>query len=335
MLIMLCGFFFTNKLWAACYAPSGTQNITITLPSTLVVARDVPSGTVVWESGWRVGVYVNNIYCDAPGAWTMAYLTSTVSSRGLATGFTDVYNTTIPGVGIRIYYCKASCSGTAVSGAYNHRAMTTSAGPYESDIGGGPFISQPGYFVQLVKIAATVGTGTLTYSGVGAVAYYDVARSSQLTLTGTTAGKSSACTVNNNSVTVTLPTVQLRSFTSGSTSSSDANAVKEFQINLVCGQNINVYYRIDGTTATTNVLANTTGTGRATGVGVQLFKGTAGSSVVQPLNALGTLGAPITTVDNQAVNIPLTAKYYMTVPLLSSMTVGTVDTTATFTLSYQ
>lgn len=97
-----------------------------------------------------------------------------------------------------------------------------------------------------------------------------------------------------------------------------------------CADALDVYVTLNTATpeGTPGVIAPTTGTGYATGVGVQLLKADAATPV--------TFGTPLLTGSTQGSNssyaIDLFARYYQTA---ATVTPGTVKAIATFTIGYQ
>jgi type 1 fimbria pilin len=133
---------------------------------------------------------------------------------------------------------------------------------------------------------------------------------------------------------VRLPTIAKADFEDSPIPRANDKA-KAFNINLQCDSGVKVIYQIDGAqvSGASNVLANASGTGMATGVGVTLFMGDLTSVTRLPLASrfLHTT----TSSGNQPVNIPLTARYYRTAATSAAMGAGLVSATATFTLTYE
>jgi type 1 fimbria pilin len=183
--------------------------------------------------------------------------------------------------------------------------------------------------VQLVVTGPLVA-GSYSTSGIpGITVIYSPATTNQILISNATITiTSQGCTVGNNDIIVPLPTQSVTSMTAiGQTTGNTG-----FQISLQCDPGIKIAYEIDGTpdANVANVLANATGTGYATGVGVQLLQGTTPVT----LNTLsGTYAqTPAGGTTQTTVDIPFIARYYRTA---TPMTAGTVKATATFQMNYQ
>lgn len=134
------------------------------------------------------------------------------------------------------------------------------------------------------------------------------------------------CTAAVDPTVVTLPAASATAFTGiGSTTGQQSFQV---QLNCVSGANLNI------TLSTTNgygnanlgVISNTTGTGYATNVGVQILQQNGTTPVT--FNTAISEGA----TQNGAMNLPFFAQYYQTSN--SAVTTGQVSATATYTLTY-
>lgn len=133
-----------------------------------------------------------------------------------------------------------------------------------------------------------------------------------------------SCTVSTETLTVQMGDVQKTVFTGKGATSPD----KGFNLSLHCNANTKVYTTISGTADTSNtqgVLALATGTGAATGVGVQIIYSN------QPVQ-LGTLMHLQDVITESDISVPFQARYYQTG---SSVTGGQANSTATFTMTYQ
>ncbi|WP_109125298.1 fimbrial protein [Dyella sp. C11] len=148
-----------------------------------------------------------------------------------------------------------------------------------------------------------------------------------LSLAGGTTISAPSCTVNTDSTnqTVTLPTVSTKQLTSAGTT----EGLTPFFINLTCQSGAKVSITLNTATqgTTTGVITNTTGSGYATNIGIQvLYNGTAQSNAVT-FGAVQSLGTA-----TSAMSIPYYAQYYV---ITTPVAAGLVKGTATFTLSYQ
>lgn len=245
----------------------------------------------------------------------------------------NIYNTNIPGIGIRLY--REAENASNFSGYYPY---TRGGLNYNTT-----YNLANGYFVvEIVKIAEQTGSGALVpgqYS-----TYYTNGNAQQPFLTSTVLANaitiaSSSCELQGNiNKVVQLPTVMKSGFSGvGSTQGEQS-----FDLNLLCngGQNPTGYeeknqisldfdFPQDGTN--NQVMANTApNSTKANGVGVQLmWKYQNNNQVIRKGDKLqvGTVNS------NQTVqyNIPLSARYYQTG---TNVTAGTVRAMATVTIQY-
>lgn len=136
-----------------------------------------------------------------------------------------------------------------------------------------------------------------------------------------------ACTVVNNNLTVTLPTVYTSTFST--TGSVTGQTPFNLQLNCSAGTNVSITLT-PGTPAYTNaqgVLTNTSGPGYAGNMGVQLFQDSSCTSAIVFNSAI-----PEGTTPNGSMSLPFCASYYQTG---TPVTAGRVTATATYTLTYQ
>ncbi|EOV8484957.1 fimbrial protein [Klebsiella aerogenes] len=339
--VIIISLLFNLSLAACSFNSGATYNITMSLPSTLTKPTNSYIGTVLWSSGWvKTGGGVSSVSCNNSGEWTMGDLESVITSKGKSIGFNDVFNTTVPGVGIRIYYCKDSTCGAPPSGAYMGKAITgtvESKTPFESYIGPGPFPNiNSQYYVELIATSGKIGSGVINLSNQVASSYYGALKTSRLLLSGTSSIKGSSCTVNSDSksISVRLPPAERKNFTQDSNVVYNLNKAQTFNINLTCEKDLIISYRIDATPAAPNVISNASGDGMAQGVGLQLFKGDHSSTTIQSLGAWENLSATSTTMNSEAVSIPFTVRYYRTAASPDDITSGRVSAIATFSLLY-
>jgi type 1 fimbria pilin len=319
---MLCSLLLASQsAQADCWFRSGgASEATITLPATLSVPSDALDTPPQWNSGLLT--FANfNAACTGVGdvRGTLA------AGIGAAVpGFTSVFATNVPGIGISVRWCNgtATCNPTSVP---NINAQTAP--------GGGNIYNFPStWSVQLVK-TGVVTPGVLSVPGTTFVTYQamPIAR---LTIAGSATVKTTGCQITPLNITVDLPRITKSDFTDASPTPVGSNKSKPFDISITCDPGVQVLYEIAGTqTGTgTNVLANSTGSAMARGIGVQLLQRNPGSTTVVPIGSYVTYGAR--TGGSGPVNIPLTATYYRTAEA-SGIVPGRVSVTATFTLLYQ
>ena len=133
-----------------------------------------------------------------------------------------------------------------------------------------------------------------------------------------------SCTVNSETLTVQMGDVQKTVFTGKGSTSPE----KGFNLALHCNANTKVYTTVSGTadpSKVQGVIALATGTGAATGAGVQIIYNN------QPVS-LGTLMHLQDVISESDISVPFQARYYQTG---ASITGGQANATATFTMTYQ
>jgi len=305
----------TNVATAACSGAAST-NSKLTLPSTLSAKRNTAVGTTIYDSGWITDGTRAQVDCSGSYAWTMGY----ASAMTAVSGMTDVYQTGVPGLGIKILYDNGNPPGGGIPMKWARTSQTLS---------GSARFTPWGYFRVQYIVTGPLASGTMnTPSPTASVAYGGVTANT-VTFNRTSVNiVSTGCTVTNNDIVVDLPAVAASEFTAvGSKPAS-----KDFSLDLKCDANVAVSYQIDGTAASgipasNGVLAITGGAGQASGVGVQLLRNT---TTAVPLGS--KLSYITTATAAQSVSIPLTGAYYATALPVKG---GTVNAVATFTLFYQ
>lgn len=192
---------------------------------------------------------------------------------------------------------------------------------------------------EIIKIGPITQTGALT-SGLYSTYYLDGDGPNLPALTSR---------LNANGIIITNPTCIYRDNTDGQTVELDKVGAREltgvgsvakqkdFWLKLSCNGgntkdqklNLTFAYTPDPNAGTNGVMKNTTGTGYATGVGVQILKEDATTKVKNGDKLLVT-----TVTKNTASNpqLKLKAQYYQTA---TQVTAGKVFTTATVTISYE
>jgi|UPI0007ABF35A type 1 fimbria pilin len=291
---------------------------TMSFPASLEIPKDLPVGTIIYDTGW-VGTNSAYIQCTPYEPWSYGY-----AAPMTPTGIAGVYETGVPGVGIKIAWSNAIADrpGDINQAMIQNWPRAQFTLPYLN----GVYLPPALYRAQFIKTGAT-SPGVISFQNPTATAVYGgvIAVSTFFTSTQINV-KTASCRVTNSNIVVKLPTTSAQSLaTVGSTQGATA-----FTIPLVCDANINLHYSIDGPADPANapgVLANGSGSGMATGVGVQILQG--GSPVT--LGAVMDAGIK-TSSDNQSISIPMVARYYKTSQVVSS---GLVNAVATFSMTYQ
>ncbi|XUA18187.1 fimbrial protein [Citrobacter sp. OP27] len=240
-------------------------------------------------------------------------------------GMPGVYNTGVSGIGITLI----NSAGVRISGG------GASCDTRNTPLGYISNTSAKSYSISmtlaLVKTSTTVGTGSLvqaqTKFGIG---MYNTGwglgsnTDSSVSYAGTINYRAISCAVST-LIPVPLPKVPRADFNGIGSTAGDKN----FTVPVTCNSPANVSAYMTSSTylsKPSGVLALTSGTGNAGGVGIQvLYNGSPVAfdgyfNVGSILNAGGTL------------NIPFVARYYQAT---SSVTPGIANATATITMAYQ
>lgn len=329
-LVVLGVALFARSGLAECSFVGGysLNNAMITLPSTLTVTRDAPVGTILFDSGWINGGSTR-IYCNAAGSMSFGYAGTMTSVAGQSA----VYETGVPGVGIKAAYSNSYGSQPANMGDVNPSAGSILlAWPrrVSSDVTSVEYTPAGLYRVQLVVTGQlSPGSRTMTLPSPTAQTVYGSLLTNQVSFSNPTIIlQTLSCTVNTPTVSVPLSSVLVSQFQGiGSTLGT-----KPFTIDITCPRGITVSYQFDGTSPSgggaAGLIQNNSGTGMATGVAVQVLK--SDGSTPLPLATQLNLGTSVS--DNQAMSISLNARYYQA---QSNVSPGQVSATGYVTMYYQ
>ena len=317
--ILLWTLLTTGIAGTAGAACTGTGvNSTMALPAGLTIARDQPDGSILFDTGW-VGTNSAYVTCDPLETWSYGYALPMTPAAGVG-----VYETGVAGIGIRTAWSNT----LSVQPADITQAMVQNWPRAQQTLPNfrGAYLPPALYRVQLIK-TGPIAPGVIAFQNPTATSMYGgiVATSTNFTSTQVNI-RTAGCRVTNRNIIVELPTTSLQSFSAvGST-----QGATQFSIPLVCDAGISIAYELDGTADVSNapgVLANQAGSGMATGVGVQVLQG----KTPVTLNAVSSPYVR-TTSDNEAVSIPMTARYFKTSPVVTS---GRVSAIATLNMNYQ
>lgn len=285
---------------AACtFSAAATDSISF---GRVVVQRDAPVGTILaTQSIVSRGASWN---CTSNYVYTGNLpLFSTPNPIG-----GKVYSTNIPGVGMRVHF---------YAGYNADLPISQGVGPSASYHGG----TLAAFLIK--TSAAAVGSGNLT-SGALVNFKVDATTVYTLNLSGTNTIVPVACSVSSRAISVPMGEVARNTFTGPGHVSTPV----PFFIPLVCDAGTRVQITLDATrdsSGAPGVIALTSAgsPGVASGVGIQLTH--SGAPV-----SFGT-AIPLLTSTGGALNIPLVARYYQTLP---AVTAGNANAQATFTMTY-
>jgi type 1 fimbria pilin len=288
---------------ANCTITAGTAPAAVNFapPSSITVSYTAAVGTVLYQSGSVAPTNPNSMTCSNNSIFGVN------NNVGAQPGTTaTIYPTSIAGVGYSI----------------GHNTATNLLLPYPCcTIANNTYTNSTPSFLTLVKTGpivsgSTVPAGTLAYW-----LYASGLRVEAFNLSNSVTIIDPACSVNTTPINVTLPTVS-----TGALASVGATAgTTPFAIALTCSSGATLDIELDyaGTASNiTGVLTKTSGT--SAGVGLRLLDQNYNPVVFGATTVVGS-------TPTGALSIPYYAQYYRT----AAVTVGSINASATFTLSYQ
>lgn len=306
----LCLMSCAGSAWALCRGTQLQSTITEQQIKEIRPARDAPVGSVLHTI--RINQGVAKVKCEGGEFFTYGFVQEQTPVR--IAGMTHVYETGIAGIGVRIFW--------------PHEGKVFIPSPmktpqYLNNYEYSPPQDFTLYFIKTGGIQTSVSknltvqvrygglvTNRLIFSGL----YYEP--------------RFRSCLPEQFNQSVEMPPIRARELGGvGGTAGA-----KPFSIKLSCEADLKVAYRIDSPGQKNNVIQNANEEGMAKGVGVQLFKGDAGSNEVQPLKTRTEVGVSAAPGAPFGVVLPLTARYYQTEP---KVTGGKVSATATVTFFYE
>ncbi|WP_423061470.1 fimbrial protein [Citrobacter portucalensis] len=283
-----------------------TENISF---GNVSVQRDTPVGSVIATA--ITGIYNGgNKIAGCTENWTYRWELSKWTSKSSAGS--DIYNTNVAGVGVRL----SNSNGKVM--------------PYEQSVNANTYIVINGVKAELIKTGditgGTLDTGMLARASVAGQFYF-----ANVTLNGVSTIASESCSVTTNPVNVALGKHDKGEFNG----TGSGTSWQTFNIGLNCSKSARINMRIDATAdgdaaGVPGVIKLDSNPVNASGVGVQLeyFDENNSPQSVQ-LGQEQYYGASASEGDKL---IQLQARYYQTTQTIIP---GKADATATFTLSYK
>lgn len=293
---------------AACSFANGTtwSPVYFSPPASIYVPANAAAGTVLWSSGQVAPASTPQVNCT--GNNTKGGIKNYISSQ--PTSGATLFPTNVPGLSYRL----AHGNGTTYMVANN--ADTIDSGLWNFSVG---------TELQLV-VTGPIANGAVLAAGQLGAWMFQGADPIQVFITqNQTVLRGPACTPDTTTTNVQLPTVYSAQFTNkGSTAGDTA-----FNLKLTCQAGLKLMIQIDGTTPTgvaTSAGVVSNAAGGSVNVGVQIMYNT--STTI-------TLGTPFSAGTTPAglMLVPFTARYYQTTA--TKPTAGSVNATATYTLTYQ
>ncbi|RWR01116.1 fimbrial protein [[Pantoea] beijingensis] len=312
--------------------PTVTTVTTLT-PPPLTIQRDLPVGSLIGSE--IVSGTVQTFRCSNTPGPSLTFQEFGVKAYGAYVTTINrrrIYSTNVAGVGYAvggtsINNCDNTVyvDGTATGdGNPDSRLMCLVNGLFDNQ----PIMAQAR--IQFYKTAQTTGSGRVSAREVSAFILRNdktdwMHPESSITIAAFNV-TTLACTVRNTAISVPMGTVQKQAFDGPGTWPGDDNT-RSFVIPLDCNAGTRVNMQIDGSAqnAAQGVLNLTGGTASASGVGIQLLYNNAPLRLATPINT-GSAAS------EGAYNVPLQARYYQ---FGNSITPGTANANATFTLTYQ
>lgn len=298
---------YTNQAGAVTFAPPAT----ITLPNT------TDPGTILWTSSPVQATNPPTLTC---GGNTNNGLQNSIAGQA-GSGDDTLFPTNVPGLSYRILY-----PGTSNPlHAYPNQPM-----PADSNFGGA-------FALQLVATGPIAPGSVLLGSILG---QWNVDMCFNFILcwplgpkpvetfsTSSVVFVPPACSIVTNPTVVTLPTTYSSAFTgAGSTPGQTPFSVQLNCPSAAAGASLSITLVTNNPVAgATGVIANTTGSGYAQNVGVQVLDGNG-----NPVSFGNAISAGTVTAGN--FNVQLNARYYQTGAPVAA---GQVKATATYTITYQ
>lgn len=299
---------FGATVWAAsCKGGTKSTSITAAELASVKPPRDVALGSTIFTKNIDEGAV--NISCEGTGLWfDYGYVESPAQ-----TDYNNVYETGIPGIGMRVKW-------------FHENGVYMQANRHERQIAPWTYTPVQKFTFELVK-TGPIKTGTSRNNRVS-VFYHNHLSNEIVFPSMSYTAMNSGCEVAEPIRTIRLPTVKQAAFTRPGT----AIGLKTFSIDLKCDKGVKVAYRIDGLNSRDHTLLNSPESGMAKGVGLILVQGGANSQIKQELGTRTEFKVTQTTVEGEALSIPLTVMYVQIDPKVEG---GDVSSSATVTFFYE
>lgn len=310
----------SGSSWANCtFTQGGVEPGALTIPA-LVVNQDTVPGTILYSD--EITGSPSTITCTAAGTIHKGYrylTTQWVNNAGLL----SVYKTNVPGIGIQ---AKWNNTGRDLLAESNYilsyfLASDTINSSYEYNL----------TFRVGIRIIVTgpVESGVIDTNSLLAEWVYDDLTAARLTFNPVSVNvQANTCNLVEKNISVPLKQITTGEFNNGYSAVVSDDA---FKIQLdSCKADMQVDYRFttSGSTGVTsgNILSIASGTDAAEGVGIQILDNN--NSVIQFDTDYTAVSK---TTENQAITIPLKARYAKT----GTVKAGQVDAVATFEVYYR
>lgn len=273
---------------------------------------------------------------NAPVVSSATLYADFATTTPLSQGFTDVYQTGVPGLGVRYRLNSSQCGASNIALANNSVRLSC---PFTGAIDDPLKAINATVTAELVAIGP-IAAGATTLSTVPAVTivYSTSVESGTWTqsplYTGAATGKltRATCSASQTNVAVVLPTADTRAFSSGV---GAVAAPQAFSLSLACSAGATVSITLSDSVNPTNQSSalQLTADSTAKGIGIQVLNPGGTPVNFGPDSAVpgNTNQWPLGASPNGPLKVPLTARYVRT----GAVSAGTVKALATFTMSYQ
>ncbi|EAA4083173.1 hypothetical protein DO628_14705 [Salmonella enterica subsp. salamae] len=303
---------------------TSASSYTVTIPP-LDVQRDMPAGTILWNSGTLVAPNKTSIKCTTASPIWRGYYDSTLTPVNVLDN-NGIYQTNNPGIAIRVWW--VNMKNASVSDARAFRSPKSKEGSGTCGGSGCTYSDiQGGFDVQLIATGKPITDDPLQLTRFSAARSYDETPVLYISFVDTDVVVNSAsCVLNSKNISVDLGKQILGTHL---VHPGDTSSPVGFNIDLTCDPNTNVNVLFSGATVsgdnTTLALNNQTDSTSAQGVGVQVLYNE------QPIT-FGTLLPTMQNVAQGSVILPFQAQIMR---LNEELKAGEVNATATFEMIYR
>ncbi|MFA8394299.1 fimbrial protein [Burkholderia ubonensis] len=320
--LLASALLISNYSQAACRLTdaSGNSLVTPLYASATVGNWSIPRDKVVGSKETTYTHPWNTIATSCSGGTVQT--TAEISGGKLVPGYTNTYETGIPGIGIQFRAAVPGISNTQVA-PFNMTAQSDGAA---QNFNSG---------VTLV-VTGPVQSGTVTGSALPTMTWRATQGSTRISyvlgINGTLTVTSQTCKVDKSSINVRMPRVTTADLKDVGSTAGDTN----FSIDLnSCATGIGVYLTLTDVanpSNTSNILSPNDASS-AKGVSYQILHNSSPVNFGPDSATAGNRNQwSIGMISGESVSIPLTARYLRTSKTVTS---GTASGQASFTLSYQ
>ena len=331
-LALLGGVLLAQQASAACRIQINgfvAQDVTMDM-GQIVILPSTPVGGVIKEISESINQRDRVASCDYwSGGRSIGEYVNAAQKRPVP-GFSDTYETDVPGVGIKLFRDSGSIQ------VYYPHQLTFGGNSTVTLIGGR-------FRIQLIKTAAQTGSGVIAPNGRFTTYYFDGDGPGRPVLTSTFKGSgttvvSPTCEVQAGSrnIAVDFGSVANTTFTGVGSKAVD----RDFEIRLNCqGSNVAAYQskigiRLDADQDSSNmpgVLKLSAASNSATRIGIQMVQ--RDGSTEREVRFGQTINVGTTAPGTSVMALPLRARYVQT--QAGTVGAGVANGQATFTIQYE